>query len=392
MVNKNITILSQSYPFGVAEVFLENELKVLALEFKSITVINADSRSLTQRSIPENVHSVSLGRVAGKKEKLGAYLSPLCLKSIFSLSSPERKFWLGYYAEALNRKKFLEKKGLNKTEIYYSYWGDEWSLALALLKSEGKIKSFYFRVHGYDLFEERTSGGKIPFRSFVIKQATRIFPVSEAGKIYLDNKYPEYNAKFVKASLGVFDRGITSVNEDAIPIVVSCSNLIPLKRVHLIAEILGNLNRKIKWVHFGDGVEREKIMQTVGAFPLVELKLMGHVKNEIIMSFYQENAVDAFLHMSESEGGVPVSIQEAISFGIPVLAADAGGVKEIVSERTGILLNHAVDVPIATEQLQSLLNTYSRNKEKRLAVREVWKESYNAEVVFHQFAKQLTNE
>lgn len=41
--------------------------------------------------------------------------------------------------------------------------------------------------------------------------------------------------------------------------------------------------------------------------------------------------------MSDSEG-IPVSIMEAMSFGIPVIARNVGGMSEIVNEENGLLL------------------------------------------------------
>jgi len=44
-----------------------------------------------------------------------------------------------------------------------------------------------------------------------------------------------------------------------------------------------------------------------------------------------------FINTSSSEG-IPVSMMEAQSFGIPILAMDVGGVREIVGPQTGRLL------------------------------------------------------
>ena len=44
--------------------------------------------------------------------------------------------------------------------------------------------------------------------------------------------------------------------------------------------------------------------------------------------------VDLFLTVSANEG-IPVSIMEAQSFGIPVIATDVGGISEIVNNVNG---------------------------------------------------------
>ena len=60
--------------------------------------------------------------------------------------------------------------------------------------------------------------------------------------------------------------------------------------------------------------------------------------NEEVMEYYKNNLVDLFVNMSESEG-LPVSMMEAMSFGVPVIAPDVGGIKEIVDENSGWLLS-----------------------------------------------------
>ncbi|MGZ5247769.1 MAG: glycosyltransferase, partial [Flavitalea sp.] len=47
---------------------------------------------------------------------------------------------------------------------------------------------------------------------------------------------------------------------------------------------------------------------------------------------------DLFLNVSESEG-VPVSIMEAMSAGLPVIATNVGGTREIVDGSNGVLVN-----------------------------------------------------
>jgi colanic acid/amylovoran biosynthesis glycosyltransferase len=70
---------------------------------------------------------------------------------------------------------------------------------------------------------------------------------------------------------------------------------------------------------------------------------MGNVENSKILDFYSENYVDLFINFSEFEG-VPVSIMEAQSAGIPVLATKVGGTSEIVSSDNGFLVEKHFDL------------------------------------------------
>ena len=63
----------------------------------------------------------------------------------------------------------------------------------------------------------------------------------------------------------------------------------------------------------------------------------GFKKPQEVKSFYVQQSCDLFVNTSISEG-VPVTIMEAFSVGIPVLATNVGGTSEIVDETVGGLM------------------------------------------------------
>jgi colanic acid/amylovoran biosynthesis glycosyltransferase len=65
---------------------------------------------------------------------------------------------------------------------------------------------------------------------------------------------------------------------------------------------------------------------------------MERQSNEEVIHFYKKEKPSLFINVSSSEG-IPVSIMEAFSFGIPVIATNVGGTHEIVIDNyNGILL------------------------------------------------------
>ena len=70
----------------------------------------------------------------------------------------------------------------------------------------------------------------------------------------------------------------------------------------------------------------------------VEVDLKGQVTHENVLKWFEENPADVFVNVSSSEG-LPVSIMEAFSYGIPAIATAVGGMPEIVTEDCGVLLN-----------------------------------------------------
>ena len=77
---------------------------------------------------------------------------------------------------------------------------------------------------------------------------------------------------------------------------------------------------------------------------------LGQLPHEMLFARYRAASVDAVALASATKGarlaeGIPVSLIEAMSHGIPVVAANSGGVPELVDETTGILV--AMRDPVA---------------------------------------------
>ena len=70
---------------------------------------------------------------------------------------------------------------------------------------------------------------------------------------------------------------------------------------------------------------------------MITYEFKGNVDNAEILKYYRENSIDCFALLSEHEGA-PVSIMEAESAGIPIVATDVGGVRELV-DGNGFLLS-----------------------------------------------------
>ncbi|NCO54621.1 MAG: glycosyltransferase, partial [Bacteroidetes bacterium] len=66
--------------------------------------------------------------------------------------------------------------------------------------------------------------------------------------------------------------------------------------------------------------------------------------------------VDLFINVSESEG-IPVSIMEALSAGIPVIATNVGGTNEIVNNDVGFLIDKEFEINTAVNIINNYLNS-----------------------------------
>ena len=281
--------------------------------------------------------------------------------------------------------------------ILYSYWFDDIVMGLGLIKQTNPQIKLVSRAHGYDIYEELYFPFYWPCRQQALSTLDKLFPASEDGANYFREKYPHFVSIVESAHLGVEDPGFQSnPSMDNVFRIVSCAHIVSLKRIDLLLKgiaLAAHLRpkQKFEWIHFGGGKGQKALERIVQQSFSANYKscFTGNVPNEQIMLHYKENPVDAFVNVSKTEGGAPVSIQEAISCSIPVIATSVGGNPEIVSERNGILLSPDPTPQEIANAIFALLDNPEMAVGKRRGSREVWSERYNADVNFRLFAERL---
>lgn len=279
----------------------------------------------------------------------------------------------------------------------YSFWGSHGALALPFLPASFRR---VVRLHRFDLYEG--AGGRLPLRASIFGSVDALVSISEDGRRYLIEHFghliPDGALSVVR--LGTEDHGLGPVlpplasRGEREPIrVVSCSSVIDVKRVDSLVPALERLavERPVLWTHFGSGKDMPRLVAACrvarARTPRLEIDLRGHTDNRDVIGYYRDTPVDVFVNVSESEG-VPVSIMEALSFGIPVVATDAGGTSEIVGEALGSGALLARD-PSAAE-VSGALHAVARDREA-LDPRAVWERLSDARVWAARMADVLVS-
>lgn len=399
MQTKNIILLTNGYPYEKGEQFLETEILYLSKKFSKIYIYPISWNGV-KRDLPQNVEVIKFHRGSGFSVKK---LLIKRLRVVFNLfrteflSSKRRRMYKGkfkHYFDSFmgilnDAESFHNHLKLRYSQdiLIYSYWFGPWGSIMSCINdiSKGKI-DFITRVHGYDYDVNQRNEGFIPFRAYQMKRVEGIFPVSNYAFNAIKKEYSTFkNIKTYR--LGVEDRGDNpwQYNNNTLRIV-SCSSLIPLKRVHLIIELLQAIKIEIQWIHFGDGELVQEIKERAKSLPEnVSYEFKGHVSNKEIIDFYQNNSVDFFINVSELEG-IPVSLMEAISFGIPVMGCNICGVPEIVTNETGILVEKDFDIRTTAIQIEKFLSMkYEKMQDFRVQVKEYWRKHFNAELNYKHF-------
>jgi len=265
-------------------------------------------------------------------------------------------------------------------DVLYSYWSSHSALALCLLPSNKYIT--ISRAHRGDLYKESWEKNYFPFFETIFSNIQYVCPISNHGKNYLVKNIPSRKNNFKVSYLGINDQYVPGQkNKIADFHIVSCSFIKPVKRLDLIIRLLHTIKSKktIFWTHIGSGEEKyineiKNLIQQLGLSKKISISFTGHLQNKEIHDFYNTNHIDLFINMSDSEG-IPVSIMEAQSHYIPVMARNVGGVSEIVDNNNGYLVEKEFNLAKNAQILNSIINEYK--KEKRDLSRKTYEDKFN---------------
>lgn len=403
-------IITRYYPFGVRADFIEDEIPFLADAFDHVYILSLSENMNLRKDlfIPNNFKIYS---VRDHKK-----LKSIAL-SVFQIMSP--RLWnevrFGKKTNSESFKKIIRSilifhvfdnqisdiintldLDINQT-VFYSYWLTMGAFSIARLRKKNKIMHAVSRAHGFDCFVER---GYIPYRREMIEGLERIYSISEAGKASLDSNIVPKIKNNRKATISVSRLGIIKgpelnpENRNEFFTIVTCSNVIPLKRIDLFIKALSKIeNTKIEWFHFGDGSEMTSIKELAKCLLKENIKytFWGRVPKSQILDFYSEYHIDLFVNCSELEG-VPVSIMEAFAFGIPVVATDVGGTSEIFKPGAGILVSENTTPESLANAINEILQMDDNNRKRMRETAYIcFKEYSDANRNYKEFVKELNS-
>ena len=273
-------------------------------------------------------------------------------------------------------------------DIIYSYWNNPSSYAACEMKRKGRLKKLVSRTHGADLYEERRRLGYMPLKRQYVNDFDRIFCLSGAAKVYFQKRFGGTESTISVSPLGVpLPRSLAAPSSPPSVHIVSLSYCVPVKRIDKILEAVcrfsaSSRDKEITWTHIGAGELFQTLKSQAEALTEkhsnLRCRFLGDIPNQQVKHFFLDNPVDVLVNCSESEG-VPVSIMEAMSCGVPAIAPDVGSISSLVSGTHGCLMS---DRPEALELADALSAFFEapghRRKEMSIAARKFIEENYSS--------------
>lgn len=403
---KKLILITNSFPFGISEAsFLRPEIKELKKKF-DITII---SRNIDSEQTTHFTDNVKVLRYDSKK---GYNTLMLFLKAVFSsevykeignlvkenkFSFANAKKILKYYMRSLHFAKFIKpiRESIDEPVILYTYWNDYSVMSLSMIKKDGdKIAS---RIHRADLYETENNGYYFPMKAYSNRKTDLLAFISQDGRMYFESHFSSACEKEVHR-LGVEAHSFCKLKDEGFLSVYSFSYISPVKRVGLIAKALSQIDGiNIKWTHIGFGIQENEVKKyaekLLSGKENITYNFTGAMENGKAMDFIAKSNFDVLINSSASEG-VPVTMMEAMSFGIPVIATDVGGVNEIVkNDYNGFLVQNDENIIDNIKNAIVKFNGFdeSQKNEMKNNAFKTWKEKYNSAENERRFAERLSD-
>jgi len=411
-MKKKLFLITESFPYGTGEkTFIKPELPYLIDKFDVTIISCADANTKSDISnitrLDEDIKILSLMPINDKIKKikyivLAFFSLTMWREWIKIIREKHNTFSNLYYAlwHYISSELFYNQLShtikLNNA-LVYTYWNNIRTLGVCRHKCEHVGLKIITRVHGCDLYNDRGLGKRQYFRWLVNCNLDAIFFVSQKGLAYYRDAYQVHEMeKLIYCPLGISDMLISSeLQEDDGFMLVSCSSVIPLKRVDLIVKALAEIKTscKVHWVHFGDGSEMANIKELarllLSKCDKIIYEFKGQENNSTIRQYYASHDIRGFITTSSTEGGCPVSIQEALCAAVPIIGTNVGGISEMI-DGNGFLLSNNPSVDEVVDAIEKLLNlSIEKNAEMKKRSREIWQEKYRAENNFQYFIDRI---
>ena len=125
------------------------------------------------------------------------------------------------------------------------------------------------------------------------------------------------------------------------------ANLLPVKGHKYLLQAVAELKTRgvsCRLLLAGHGPLVSSLERQVDEFKIQDrVKFLGQLSHNALLQYYAGDAVDAVVLPSVDLGnglheGIPVSLMEAMAYHIPVIATATGGIPELITEGTGILV------------------------------------------------------
>lgn len=336
-INKKIIVFTYAYPTGnLEDTFIKFELSKLSENFEKIEIIPLKN---FDRVVKLNKENIEVNLELSKKLNIKNIILFFFSKTIFSFN-----FYKEIKKNLFKKNFFIKLKMIimeitqseivfnwilknkikdHEKQIFYSFWSNFILLTFQKLKEVKDIKTIS-RTLGSDLNGFIKNDSYVPFIDTKFTTLNKIILLGD----YQKNKLKKFNLnnQIEIAPLGVFPQSKNNDNKIFLnePITfVSCGNLIEIKNNLLMIDFLKKFsemtNKKVRYIMIGKGILKKKILKKIKNYNNIIFEYHEYVDN--FVNLLKKNKVHFFLNFSSQEG-MPFTVMESMSCGIPTIASN----------------------------------------------------------------------
>lgn len=339
--SKLVLVVTSTFPFGQGEEFFEAEIRGLIASGMKIILVPLWPRGSLRQGVSD-LNYITLKRT---KVRLGVFLS-----SFFHLTWSEirttRKIRLPliqrYLKESLAASygpQLAKIVSELQVSLIHAYWASGPAM-LAMYTSRLSTVGWTFSGHSGDLIDSVDLAKKV-------KSSDGIRCISERGYQVL-KQAADVDVSPVIIHLGV-EVPLTGVTQSQTSnFKIACvGNLIPIKNhktlfdairliknsgINFSVDIIGSGPLEIELKRYVEVLNLEKFIFFRGQ--MVHSKLMEEYSRE----HYQLIVLASGVADSGQQEGIPVTLMEAMSYGIPVVSTETGAIPELITRELDLLV------------------------------------------------------
>lgn len=229
-------------------------------------------------------------------------------------------------------------------EHIHAHWASTPATVAYIAASLSNIP-WSFTCHRWDITENNMIKEKVRSCKFVRTINKRGFNeiINIAGDQYKGKCHIIHVGIKIKNSS--FSKKINN-NRDQF-IIATPANLIEVKGHKYLIEAIKKLTKEgydVICQFYGDGLLKEDLEKMIKKTKLQDRVLIkGQICHEDLLKLYEEKKVDCVVlpsitTESGEKEGIPVSLMEAMSYKIPVISTNTGGIPELLSNSAGIIV------------------------------------------------------
>jgi glycosyltransferase involved in cell wall biosynthesis len=368
-----IVYITASFPFGTGESFLIPEIDALNLAGHNLIIIPIFPRGSLRNdweNIPANNKVVPEYLISGKillHFLIKLISNPISLFKVLQLlkgsTSKQLIKNLSIFPKSVWLSHLIKHEG---PDHIHAHWGNI-TATMAMLASEIASIPWSFTCHRWDIYENNLLSKKS-------ESAMMVRFISNRGKN--DSLLFKLNPD----KLVVIPMGTTIPDKYCIPnwkndgkefIIICPANLIPVKgHIYLIEaiEILINEGYYIKLLLAGEGILKNELLSTIKIKKLEKyIIFLGQLPHPELIKLYLNSKVHLVILPSIDLGngeheGIPVSLMEAMSFGVPVISTNTGSINELLPIEYNLTVQekNAIEIVYKIQQIYNSPLEYER--------------------------------